>query len=41
MEILRLSGRKGSYHTIKYLEVELTFQPTENDLCAPSGISLL
>ena len=41
MEILRLSGRKDSYHTIKYLEVELTFQPTENDHCAPSGISLL
>ena len=33
MEILNLSEQKQSYHTIKDLEVKLTFQQTENDNC--------
>ena len=33
MEILNLSEQKDSYHTIKDLEVKLTFQQIESDDC--------
>ena len=32
---------KGSYHTIKYLEVKLTFQQAESDNCTLSNIRLM
>ena len=41
MEILNLSEQKDSYHTIKDLEVKLTFQETESDNCTPSRIRLM
>ena len=40
-EIFNLSEQIDSYHTIKDLEVTLTFQETESDNCTPSGISLM
>ena len=41
MEIFNLLEQKDSYHTIKNLEVELTFQQTESDSYTPSGINLM
>ena len=41
MEILNLSEQKQSYHTIKDLEVKLTFQQTESDNCTLSNIRLM
>ena len=41
MEILNLSEQKQSYHTIKDLEVKLTFQQTENDNWTLSDIPLM
>ena len=43
MEILNLSEseQKDSYHTIKDLEVKLTFQQTESDNCTLSDIHLM
>ena len=38
IEILNLSEQKNSYHVMKDLEVELTFQQT-SDNCNPNGIS--
>ena len=40
-EIFNLSEQKDIYHTIKDLEVKLTFQETESDNCTPSGIRLM
>ena len=41
MEILNLSEQKDSYHTIKDLQVKLTFQQTESDNCTLSDIRLM
>ena len=41
MEILNLLEKKDSYHTIKDLEVKLTFQQTESDNCTLSDIYLM
>ena len=41
MEILNLSEQKDSYHTIKDLEVQLTFQQTQSDNCTLSDILLM
>ena len=41
MEILNLSEQNDSHHTIKDLEVKLTFQQTESDNCTLSDIRLM
>ena len=41
MEILNLSEQNDSHHTIKDLEVKLTFQQTESDNCTLSDIHLM